>query len=796
MTKGTGLKAVASYFRRHAKRTSRGLKALLLGGNERLWLGSGYALAFILTLFIIWLTIAEPGTGPIGPASRYLFILVCFNFILLLGLSAFVIRRVHKIWQSRVDGAGARLHLRFVTLFSLAAVAPALIVALFFGVMVNRGVETWFSDRVQASVNNGAFIAKTYLGEQFSVANLTMAQLAADIEQDQAQSLFSDRLGFSMGLRDLLVLRGNLSAVYLIDGTGQILARAEMEDAPPFMAPPPATIEKVSSEGVGRGDLGRVPDSVRILYPLQHYNGAMLYGVRMLPKGMVARFDTADKAINDLREVNANSLRVQGVFAMTYIETVMLVLVAAIWIGTSFADSIAAPVADLVQAADRVAGGDLNARVATKSQSKELLVLSKAFNRMTSDLQSQQAALKSAGEEAESRRRFIETVLSEISAGIIGVDKLEHISALNRHAAQFLGVAADVAIGQNLRLLAPEVADLLDVVSINRVEEQEVDLIRKGETRRVRVRASGLETGGAVLTFDDITRLVAAQRNAAWKDVARRIAHEIKNPLTPIQLSAERLQKKYRQQIQTDKETFDRCTDTIIRQVGDIGRMVDEFSAFARMPLPNFASEDIAEILRQTCFSQRVAAPEIYVELIEPLEPTIVFCDGRMLAQAIGNVLKNGGEAIMARRFRDYQNQGEGSGDQGQNTIGANSGTDNEEDDALSQKYKGHLRVSLHMKHDQSTSQMVVIEIEDNGIGLPAKDRDRLTEPYVTTREKGTGLGLAIVKRIIEDHGGDFYLEDAQILDGAKAIINLPHQQSLTDKTKTNSIFNQSESAL
>ncbi|OYW75074.1 MAG: PAS domain-containing sensor histidine kinase, partial [Asticcacaulis sp. 32-58-5] len=341
--------------------------------------------------------------------------------------------------------------------------------------------------------------------------------------------------------------------------------------------------------GEARVALFSGPDAVRVVYPLSMYDGAQLYGVRLLQPGMMTRLSSVSRAVVDLREAAENSNRVQGVFALAYIETVLLVLVGAVWVGVSAADSIAVPVARLVQAADKVAGGNLDARVVTSHQSEDIAVLSRAFNRMTSDLQSQQAALKSAGEEAEARRRFIETVLSEISAGIVGIDVLEHISAINRHAANFLSVVGEDAIGFNIRELVPEISDLLDKVSVSKVEEQEVDLIRKGETRRLRVRISGLETGGAVITFDDITRLVAAQRNAAWKDVAQRIAHEIKNPLTPIQLSAERIKRKYRDHIDGDIEVFDRLTDTIIRQVGDIGRMVDEFSAFARMPVPNFA---------------------------------------------------------------------------------------------------------------------------------------------------------------------------------------------------------------
>jgi two-component system nitrogen regulation sensor histidine kinase NtrY len=356
---------------------------------------------------------------------------------------------------------------------------------------------------------------------------------------------------------------------------------------------------------------------------------------------------------------------------------------------------------------------------------------------MTGDLQAQQQALRAANLEAQNRRRFIERVLSGVSAGVIGLDETGHVSALYRQALSLLALDEAQTLGRPLSQVAPELAAVVALAD-DYLREHDVDVTRGAETRRLRVRVSGGEEGGLVLTFDDITRLVTAQRNAAWRDVARRIAHEIKNPLTPIQLSAERLRRKYRGQVSADLDTFDRCTDTIIRQVGDIGRMVDEFSAFARMPAPKFADEDAAELLRQAVFAQRVARPDIELDLDEPQGPARFTADGRMVAQALTNVLKNAGEAITARRAADPQAVG---------------------------------RIAARLRVEGDGLAFVV---EDDGIGLPAKDRDRLTEPYVTTREKGTGLGLAIVKRICEDHGGELVLADAQTLSGARVELRFP----------------------
>jgi two-component system nitrogen regulation sensor histidine kinase NtrY len=476
---------------------------------------------------------------------------------------------------------------------------------------------------------------------------------------------------------------------------------------------------------------------MRAVYRLQEYPDAYLYVARRLQEGIVAQLRDAEGTIVSYRELTSNRSRIQTIFALSYVETALLVLVGAVWLGLAAANAISAPVGRLVQAAGRIAAGDLTARVDADSDPAEIAVLSRAFNSMTHDLQVQQEALRRAGEEAEARREFIETVLTEVSAGVIGLDPDGTISVANRQAESLLALPADRGQGSRLAAIVPEFAALAAAGRSGEAEE-EIEIIRGRDTRRLRVRARQSE-GGLVLTFDDVTRLVAAQRNAAWRDVARRIAHEIKNPLTPIQLSAERLRRKYRKDIPPDDlEIFDRCTDTIVRQVGDIGRMVDEFSSFARMPAPKFAKLEAGELLRAAVFARRVASPELSVELEELRGDAVLYADGRMIGQALTNVLKNAAEAVEARRTHDPKLEG---------------------------------RIVARMRVDGAA---VAIEVEDNGVGLPDKDRDRLTEPYVTTREKGTGLGLAIVKRILEDHGGELELTDARSGDGAMAILRLP----------------------
>ena len=693
--------------------------------------GLGWGLAAAITALAVYLASA-PGAGPVGPASNRVLLILAMNLLLIGALLAAAGWRVLKLVWERSRNAGARLHLRFVTLFALVAVAPAVVVAVTFGALVTSAVDNWFSHRVEAVVENSAKVAKSFVEEQQAYLYRHLLLMAGDVN-DGAPALQKSPLRFSQYLAQQGAYH-EFPAVYLIDSDGRVLARAEAPGAPAFVLPPPATLKSADKDVVEHAF--ETQDLFRAVYRLRALPDAYLYVARFVQPGVLNQLRAASAAVVDYREADADRRAIQAAFALSYVETALLVLVGAVWLGMAAANSISAPVGRLVQAADRVASGDLDARVETPKDPEEIAVLSRAFNRMTSDLQDQQRALKRASIDAESRRRFIETVLAGVSAGVVGVDAEGAVSAANSRALALLDLEHDETIGQPLALAAPELAAVAGAAAQSgRDAEDEADVVRHGDTRRLRIRASHLAEGGMVVTFDDITRLVAAQRNAAWRDVARRIAHEIKNPLTPIQLSAERLRRKYRGDITHDLETFDRCTDTIVRQVEDIGRMVDEFSAFARMPAPKFEQTDLAELLRQAVFARRVASPEIAVAMHEPAFSAVLRCDARMVGQALTNVLKNAAEAVQTRIALGSQAPGE-----------------------------------IDVRIVPGEGRLAVV-IEDNGVGLPAKNRDRLTEPYVTTREKGTGLGLAIVKRIMEEHAGALVMQDAPSRQGAQVIL-------------------------
>ena len=698
-----------------------------------------YTLAFLTTVAAIWLVAVAPGStgeGGRAMASQAVLIILGINLLLIGGLAIVVGRRVFTLFQRRTH-AGARLHLRFVTLFSMVALVPAILIALVFGVLVNRGVDQWFSDNVKSAVDNGARIGEAYLADVSSEMDGDLGVIAEQL--GGVRALSGNQIQFSDALTQIADLFG-YPAIYILGPDGEVLASGETAGAPPYVAPPRAVLEAAAEGGEPPQQVTENPDTVRSLMILPAYGNAYLYLVRPLQPGLIAQMRNGEESIIAYREARESRERIQAAFALSYIETALLVLVGAVWLGMSAATAISAPIGRLVEAADKVAGGDLTARVTGEDGPGEIKTLTAAFNRMTGDLETQQTALRDASVEATERTRFIETVLSGVSAGVIGVDRQRRVSAINDSAVELLGLSDAEIIGRPLGEAAPELGELAGRAEAH--IEEEIDVSRGGETRRLRVRIEGGLGGEMVLTFDDITRLVTAQRNAAWRDVARRIAHEIKNPLTPIQLSAERLRRRYRKQVGDDLEVFDRCTETIIRQVGDIGRMVDEFSSFARMPAPRFTAENPAELLREAVFAQRVAVPGVGVELVDPLPTATMQADGRMVGQALTNILKNAGEAVAARRAIEPR-PGDG-------------------------KRTG---VSARLEVADGLATFIV---EDDGIGLPAKDRDRLAEPYVTTREKGTGLGLAIVKRICEDHGGELLLADAEQLSGARVCLVFP----------------------
>jgi two-component system nitrogen regulation sensor histidine kinase NtrY len=684
---------------------------------------------------------AMKGLPPFDTRPHLDALLLLLNLVLVLPLFAVVAWRLVQVWTERRRGlAGSQLHVRFVLVFSLLAVIPTIIVAVFSYLLFSFGVQAWFSERVRTALTESLAVAEAYLHEHQQAIRSDVISMASDLNRDAAVLVINPtRLGQIVEAQAAL---RSLGEALVFDRSGRILASTGLSFALQLKPVPDWALQQARA-----GDVAILTsdtdDRVRALVRLDGFGDAYLYVGRFVDPTVLARVEQTQRAVKQYEELEGERSDYQIAFSMLFFGVGVLLLTGAVWMGLSFATRMARPISWLAAAAERVRSGELSARVPVGAGNDEFSSLSRAFNRMTHQLQTQQSELIEANRQLDQRRRFSEAVLAGVSAGVIGLDHEGRINFPNRSASHLLGTDLDQQIGEPLSETVPEMASLLAEAARrpDRLAQSQLQVMRDSRNLALLVRIAAErvdgEVKGYVVTFDDVTELLSAQRKAAWADVARRIAHEIKNPLTPIQLSAERLKRKYLKDIGNDPETFVSCTDTIIRHVGDIGRMVDEFSSFARMPAPVFRDVDLGELLRQAAFLQRTANPEIQFELKLPSAPLRLACDSRQVSQALVNILKNAAESILAR-------EGEAP--------------------------PGHIVLSARSEgHD------IVITVDDNGRGLPQDGRERLTEPYVTTRAKGTGLGLAIVKKIMEDHYGELVLEDR---DGGGARVSLVFREA------------------
>jgi len=688
---------------------------------------------------------AMTGNFAVAADPRSLLLLLNLDLILLLGLGALVARRLVILWAERKKGlAGSQLHTRLVALFSLIAVAPTVVVAVFSFLLFDFGLQGWFSDRVRTAIEASTAVARSYLEEHKNNIRSDALAISQDLDR-QGVSLALNPARFSRVLENQVGER-SLTEAIVFDRSGRVIGRAGYSLLLDFDPEVPEWAMRRANAGEVVVLTTDADDRVRALLRLQGFTNTYLFVGRLVDPQVLSHIDRTKNAALLYQELEGKRSDLQITFALIFAVVALLLLLAAVWVGLAFANQLSRPIAKLIDAAERVGAGDFRVRLQDFDGAAEVGSLARAFNTMTGELGSQRNELLETNRELDNRTRFIEAVLGGVSAGIIGMDSHGAVTLLNLSACNLLSVEADALIGKTLGEAVPEMAKLLKIAARRprRVAENMVKLNRDGQIERhflVRISAERDEKAiiGFVATFDDVTDLLSAQRKAAWADVARRIAHEIKNPLTPIQLSAERLKRKYMDEIKSDPKTFEACTDIIIRQVGDIGRMVDEFSSFARMPAPVIAEEDLMEILDQALFLQTSAHPEIEFTVDAPDGGISVACDREQFGRAFTNLLQNACDAI------------------GRRPVPAG----------------GDLPPGIVTVRITQEGRNRSVEIGDNGIGLPVKERSRLTEPYVTTREEGTGLGLAIVKKIMEDHGGNLRLSDRPG-GGALATMILP----------------------
>ena len=718
-------------------------------------------LALVLTFAALASGIATyaalTGSPPFGPGRRTILVLIMIDLALLLPLAVLVAHRLVRLWvERRRREAGSRLHARLALLFGLLAATPAVIVAAFSILFFNQGLEAWFSSKVFKAFNDSTEFMRHYVLEKENEARVDMEALIRDVNQNALELMNQPRLfGPYVSAR---ASERSITGIYAFDAKGRTyvetglgLLSAQKQD----IEAAAANLKGEEIQSVASRKRGLVTGLVKL--PVYFDSDVYLYMERPIAQEVITHVDALSETLDEFERLTGARAELQIGFYALFALVSLLMLLAAVWLGFMIADQIARPISQLINAAERVAAGDLRARVNAGEPGDEVAILSRSFNRMTSQLERNREELVEANRQIDARREFTETVLEGVTAGVIGIDAETRINLPNRHASELLATNLQERIGRPLTESAPEFANLLASARLapQRGVDGEIE-IRRGEKRRtlfVRIAAEEVkgEIVGYVVTFDDITELQQAQRKAAWADVARRIAHEIKNPLTPIQLSAERLKRKYLPEIAGDRENFALYTDTIIRQVGDIGRLVDEFSSFARMPVPAIRPEDLREVCRHAVFLERNAHPDIDYALLGADRPLVVPCDGRQVSQALINLLRNAADAIEEPR-RDLSKEAQAALPRG--------------------------RIETSIEAEDSRVRLVV---SDNGRGLPAHLVHKLTEPYVTTRAKGTGLGLAIARKIVEDHGGSIRLENREG-GGARITLELPRPAD-TDRT-------------
>lgn len=717
-------------------------------------LSTGVTLALVLLgPVLVFLTLLA--LGPFGQSfdSRVLLLILLADLVYVLTVAALVATRVAKLIAARrSESAGARLHLRLSALFATIALLPTVTVAVFAALTLNVGLEGWFSDRVQRVVGNSLAAAEAYQFEQERDLRTDTRELATYletvrrvfplIEEGELRNVLSDA--------QAQVQRG-LRVAFIIDGSGEIRARGERSYRFNFTAPDPADLEAARNDVVVVRDWPN--NEFRALVALDNYFDRYLYVAREVDGAILSLLDETRETVAFYQQLERERGRLLFQFGALYLGFALILILGSVWLGLNFAERLARPVGRLAQAAEQVGAGDLDIQVEVARHDDEIALLGRVFNQMTHQLKGQRETLLKNNRQIEARRRLFDSVLGSVTAGVIGLDASGRVEFINRAAELMLeldgALLADMALEQVVPEFAPLFARLQSApATLGRVQE-ELRLTRSGrlETLLVRLadrRRSDGRLEGYVVAFDDVTELVSAQRMAAWGDVARRIAHEIKNPLTPIQLSAERIERKFARKLDSaDAESLAQLTSVIVRQTNDLRRIVDEFSRFARMPEPDRRAHDLGVILRDCVVLQDSGQPGVQFELSLPPEPVITEVDATMMTQAFTNLIKNAGEAIETRK------------------------------ETMPGEFKPVVRVNFEARDND-----LAITIQDNGIGLP-EDRARLFEPYVTTRAEGTGLGLSIVRKIIEEHGGTLRLEDAAVFEGdnhrgAMAVIRLP----------------------
>jgi two-component system nitrogen regulation sensor histidine kinase NtrY len=712
------------------------LKQWLRNNHRTVWRVVTWVLVVLSLLAVAGTMVLFTSNPPFGPSPRSIVLMLVLDTTLLLLLAVTITRHLLRLRERQ---GGSRLHSRLVTLFSSVAVVPSVVVIIFSVLLLNMGIEEWFSKRVRTALSASLAVAEAYLGEHQKIIQGDVKAMANDLNQN-AFDLMGDPQKFANFLRTQLLLR-SLSEVTVFDSNQTIIARAGLvadREAPLLLT-------KTLLDEARKGDLvittNAERDRVYAIIQLSQFVDAFLYVARPIDPLVLNHTQATKKAAQAYQAADANRSFLQyGVLIVIAVVGLLLLLVA-VSVGLRLAGKIVNPIRQLATASLQIQAGEMKTRVAIPKADDEIKDLSLAFNTMMDYIDEQRDVLLAMNEAMQERRHFIETMFQTLSSGVIVLDSKQKIQMMNMPARTFLGCdLLDPVLDITLERLLPEIFPL-------RSGEHQITLERAGRKRKLLARiAHQKDTGGMVISLDDMTELSQAQRVAAWSDVAKTLAHEIKNPLTPIQLSTERLQRRFNRLDLGDAEKtmLAECTATILRQTDNIIRLVNEFSSFARIPTPQKREENLGALVSEVLALYQNSYPWLTITFLKLDAPVMFSCDAGLMRQLLTNLVKNALESIQERHGNTPQ----------------------------------IATLSCFLKHDETG---IFLVIEDNGTGFDTvHDLSTFFQPYRTTKAMGTGLGLSIVQKIVDEHGGNIAVSNICDADGqtqgARVVLTFPSQ--------------------
>ena len=675
--------------------------------------------------------------------NKNLFIIfLAISFLIIVSLFNIFFKNFLDIFNNlKLKKAGQELQKKILIIFSAITLTPTLLIAFFSIFIFDAALSGWFNKKISTAISQSVEVANQYLNEHQSAIRGEILELV-NLINTNSNFLSSDKNKFNKFLNKY-TRQHNLSEAVIIDSIGNVLAFSEFVFEYTYTEIPQKYYDIANDDKIF---IVKEDDSnkIRAFIKLSQFIDAYLLITRFVDQKVLNAIESTSIAVSDYQSIELKQFDIKISFIVIFILITVILLFTSLIIGLNIANRLLEPISSLIKGAEEVGGGNLDYKISNNVLSKininEIKRLVQAFNLMISDLKSNRVDLEHANDQLDKRRKFSESVLSGVYSGVIGLDKDLKINLPNITATELLNISINEDYGKSILDVVPEFKNLIEnfLKSNSNVVEDKIQIVRNDKILNLITRLVVQKTDsvvlGYVLTFDDITSLIAAQKMGAWSDIARRIAHEIKNPLTPIRLSAERLKNKLNNGKKIDKKIFEQSLDMITRQVDDIHHLVNEFSSFARMPSPKLKLINIYNVITDYIKPLSSSFDNVTVEVDNKIDNALIMADEKQIRQACNNLIKNSYENISLNKIND-----------------------------------GKIIICFGIENDFAT-----VTISDNGTGIDKSIISKILEPYYTTKVGNSGLGLAITKKIIDDHNGIILFKPLKLTKGTTVVLKFP----------------------